>query len=161
MDTACELSWYFIGEIRLIEMYETKPRVPIFFFFFSNARAVLAIYRLEIGSSFRIEFTRKQELRADVTLKMNFHVQCSQLWWDACDFFFHDLELLVTCRVIDNRWRQLNENHWHLEIEFSLRDTFHYYINGWIWILSFFLLLYTRVSFLFRVLKIKKQIRIV
>lgn len=52
-------------------------------------------------------------------------------------FFFHDLELLVTCRVIDNRWRQLNENHWQLEIEFSLRDTFHYYINGWIWILSF------------------------
>lgn len=40
-DTACELSWYFIGEIRLIEMHETKLRVPIFFFlFFKCSRSI-------------------------------------------------------------------------------------------------------------------------
>lgn len=58
-----------------------------FFFFFFQ---ILAIYRLERRSVLHSPGLnlRRQELRADVTLKMNFRVQCSQLWWDARDFFF-------------------------------------------------------------------------
>lgn len=130
------------------------------FFFFLFFKCACHACDLSIGegidSSFSwIEFTRGQELRADVTLKMNFRVQCSQLW-KCVRFFFHHLELLVTC-LVDDRWRQeLDENHWYLEIEFSSRNTFHCCIDGWMWIILSF-----RLSFFFYfvhawVLEIKK-----
>lgn len=137
------MSWYFIGEIRLIEIHETKLRVPIFFSFF-QIRVPCSRSIDWRGDRFFI-FPDWIYTRAGIArgcyIKNEFSRPMLSTMVRCARFFFHYLELLVTYRVVDNRWRQeLNENHWHLEIEFSLKDTFHYYINGLIWIiLSFYL----------------------
>lgn len=151
-------------------MHETKLRVPIFFSFF-QIRVPCSRSIDWRGDRFFISpdwiYTRAGIARG-CYIKNEFSRPMLSTIVRCARFFFHYLELLVTYRVVDNRWRQeLNENHWHLEIEFSLKDTFHYYINGLIWIILsfylsfFFYLFYTRMSFRVKIKKTNRNCLII